>query len=74
MVPPRPRNLSLDHKKAVMNSPNVVKARGNFEPVDFPSRDIDQSDRKKDFINIVFTRYLHFLFLFCSQITSVQYN
>ncbi|XP_055920018.1 mitogen-activated protein kinase-binding protein 1 isoform X2 [Eupeodes corollae] len=53
VVPPRPRNLSLDHKKAVMNSPNVVKSRGNFEPVDFPSRDIDQSDPKSQVYNII---------------------
>ncbi|XP_055837405.1 uncharacterized protein LOC129905836 isoform X3 [Episyrphus balteatus] len=53
VVPPRPRNLSLDHKKTVMNSPNVVKSRGNFEPVDFPSRDIDQSDPKSQVYNII---------------------
>lgn len=53
VVPPRPRNLSLDHKKTVLNSPNVVKSRGIFEPVEFPSRDLDQSDPKSQVYNII---------------------
>lgn len=45
IVPPRPRNLTFDHKIKTGNSPNVVKQRGAYETVEFPDLD-SNGDRK----------------------------
>lgn len=49
IVPPRPRNLAFDHKNKIINSPNVVKQRGTYEPVEFADLD-SNGDRKFLFI------------------------
>ncbi|XP_020714227.1 uncharacterized protein LOC101454210 isoform X3 [Ceratitis capitata] len=55
IVPPRPRNLTFDHKAKVLNSPNVMKQRGVFEAPEFGA--LDGSDPKSQVHNVINNLY-----------------
>ncbi|XP_039952737.1 uncharacterized protein LOC120769680 isoform X4 [Bactrocera tryoni] len=55
IVPPRPRNLTFDHKSKVLNSPNVMKQRGAFEAPEFGA--LDASDPKSQVHNVINNLY-----------------
>ena len=43
-MPPRPRNLSFDHKNKVLNSPHVAKQRGPYDGTENSA--LEGNDRK----------------------------
>ncbi|XP_054743438.1 uncharacterized protein LOC129248047 isoform X4 [Anastrepha obliqua] len=55
IVPPRPRNLTFDHKSKVLNSPNVMKQRGAFEAPEFGA--LEGSDSKSQVHNVINNLY-----------------
>ncbi|XP_017494691.1 PREDICTED: hybrid signal transduction histidine kinase K-like, partial [Rhagoletis zephyria] len=55
IVPPRPRNLTFDHKSKVLNSPNVMKQRGVFEAPEFGA--LESSDPKSQVHNVINNLY-----------------
>ncbi|XP_067624326.1 mitogen-activated protein kinase-binding protein 1 isoform X5 [Eurosta solidaginis] len=55
IVPPRPRNLTFDHKSKVLNSPHVMKQRGAFEAPEFGA--LESSDPKSQVHNVINNLY-----------------
>lgn len=70
IVPPRPRNFSLDHHKSSLNSPNIVKTRGNNEAGDFPFKQIEEGQNERTNLNLN-VRVNNFFLTESSQVYNV---